>query len=267
MDLSIIIVNYNSKANTDTCIRKILHYPIQGSYEIIVVDNYSTDGSMPYLKERWENKDEVRFIDNPSNLGFGQACNKAIQSSQSQYIGILNPDIEVREHTITILLRYLNDHPEAGIVGPQLLYEDGTVQDSYRTFPNIFDIIIKRTVLKKIPTLQRRMKRYLMWEKNKNTCEPVDWLVGAFWVMRRSAIEKTGLFDPRFFLFFEDVDMCRRVRQAGYEIVYNPESRATHHHERLSAGGVKEVFSKKMIRIHIASALKYFWKWAWKKKT
>jgi hypothetical protein len=267
MELSIIIVNYNSKADTDRCIQKIFQYSPHVSFEIIVVDNHSTDGSMPYLKERWENRDEVRFLENPVNRGFGQACNLAIQASYSTYIAILNPDIEVRKGTLDILVQYLKTHPKTALVGPQLLYEDGTVQDSYRTFPHIFDIIIKRTWLKKIPIFRQRIKKYLLWEKDKNKCEPVDWLVGAFWMMKREVIEKIGLFDERYFLFFEDVDLCRRMKMGGYDVVYNPQSKATHHHERLSAGGIKEIFTKKTVRIHIISAIQYFWKWAWKKKT
>lgn len=266
MGITIVIVNYNDKEHTDTCIRTILRFPIQMDFHIVVVDNASIDGSVEYLRERWEESHKVSFIVQRKNIGFGRACNVAIEQSNGTYIAIVNPDVEVRNNTFNTLLDYLDYFPDVGIVGPQLQYEDGTVQDSYRTFPRLLDIIVKRTFLRRMKIFQKRIRQYLMWDKDKNRIEPVDWLVGAFWIIRRSILKRTGVFDPRYFLFFEDVDLCRRVWLQGYKVVYVPATSALHHHTRLSEGGIKALFTKKVVRIHVISAMKYLWKWLWVKK-
>ncbi len=267
MDLSIIIVNFNSKDLADTCIRTIFHFPIAAEFEVILVDNASMDGSAEYLTDRWGNNKHFSIIRNAQNLGFGKANNIGIRQARGKMIATLNPDIEVHENTFNTLLKYMQEHSASGLIGPQLVYEDGVVQDSYRTFPRLFDILIKRTFLKRVPWLKNRLRRYLMWSKDKQKTENVDWLVGAFWLVRKTALDQTGHFDERFFLFFEDVDLCRRMWAKKWEVVYVPKAIATHHHERLSSGGLKEIFTKKTVRIHIQSALKYFWKWTGGKST
>ncbi len=266
MKLSISILLYKSKEAGDQCLKTILQYPPSCEFEIFVSDNASGDGAISYLQERWGGKATITFVQNERNWGFGKAHNLIFKKARGEYFLILNPDIEVRAGTLDRLIAYLDTHPEAGLVAPQLIYEDGVVQDSYRRFPALVDQTIKRTFLRKIPWLKNRVRWYLMWNKDKEKTEPVDWLVGAFLMIRRDVFEHLKGFDERYFLFMEDLDLCRRIWGKGYKVVYHPESKAMHHHERLSAGGIREVFRKKTLRIHIVSAAKYFLKWAFRRK-
>lgn len=255
--LSIIILNYRSKEFCDKCLRSLFLHPIDVDFEIILVDNDSQDDSITYIQERWG--DKVRYIQNERNEGFGMAHNIAIKEALGEYIVIINPDIEVHENTINTLLEYLKSHPQCGIVGPQLIYPDGTIQDSYRNFPTISDLIIKRTFLRKL--FKNRMKHYLMYDFDPKETREVDWMVGACLMMKKENYDKIGGFDKRYFLFMEDVDLCRSMWEAGFEVIYLPKAKANHHHDRLSGGKITQVIFKKTFYLHIASAIKYFWKW------
>lgn len=263
MKLAICILNYQSKEASDRCLKAIFEHPPGCGYHVYYIDNDSRDGSLEYIQSRWKQKEQVTFVQNGKNLGFGRGYNRVLTTLDSEYVCIMNPDIEVREKTLDTLVQYMEEHPKIGITGPQLIYEDGVVQDSYRRFATIMDLAIKRTSLKKIPFLKKRLGHHLMWEKDKNKTETVNWLVGAFLMIRTSALKQVGYFDERFFLFFEDSDLCRRMWQAGLEVVYHPAAKARHHHERLSAGGLMDIFRKKTLRIHLVSGMKYFWKWLW----
>jgi GT2 family glycosyltransferase len=201
----------------------------------------------------------VRLVRNAENVGFGKACNQAaaLMEGNDAYL-ILNPDVEVDPDTVEALWTHMHSNSKVGIIGPRLTYPDGTVQDSYRRFPRPLDQLIKRTPLRKARFLRDRVRGYLMWDKDKDRTEDVDWLVGACLLVRAETWQAVGGFDERFFLFYEDVDLCRRTWRCGYRVVYHPAARALH---RLSEGGLLSIFTKRTLRIHLASALKYFWKW------
>ncbi|HEC21262.1 MAG TPA: hypothetical protein ENI70_01980, partial [Candidatus Peregrinibacteria bacterium] len=165
------------------------------------------------------------------------------------------------EGGIEKMLHYMKWHRKVGILGPQLIYEDSTIQDSYRKFPGITDVVFKRTFLVKLPLSRKRLARYLMHGKNSEKTERVDWIVGAFLMIRKKALDQVGGFDPRFFLFFEDTDLCRRMGEKGWKVVYFPKAKATHHHQRLSGGSFSQALKKKTFRVHLASGMKYFWKY------
>ncbi len=263
MDIGVVLVHYNQWALLLRCLQALGMSTAKNDLEIVIIDNASR--GMPAGAETLANEafgGPVRLVRNRTNVGFGKACNQGAEllGGKEAYL-FLNPDIEVGQGMIEELGTYLGDNPDVGIVGPQLTYADGTVQDSYRRFPRPFDQVLKRTPLHRSRLLRHRVRDYLMWDKDKDRTEDVDWLVGACLLVRSGAWETISGFDGRFFLFYEDVDLCRRVWLSGYRVVYHPQARALHRKERLSDGGILSIFTKKTLRIHLVSAMKYFWKW------
>ncbi|MBI5412580.1 glycosyltransferase family 2 protein [Candidatus Peregrinibacteria bacterium] len=248
---------------TDQCLRAITtRVKDQFDGEVIVVDNNSRSPEWQPLKEKWS-KFGIQFIESAKNIGFGQGNELGIRQSAGEYVLIMNPDVEVREGAIETMIRYMDTHRDVGIVGPQLIYPNGIVQNSYRAFPIPTDLIIKRSItLGKKHFFENQVREYLMLDKDPNETDEVDWLVGACLLVRRKALDEVGSFDPRFFLFFEDTDLCRRMWMKNWRVIYLPVAKATHHkEERLSGNDILSSLGKKTFWIHIASAMKYFWKW------
>ncbi|MBU1148901.1 glycosyltransferase family 2 protein [Patescibacteria group bacterium] len=259
MDLSIIILNYKAKGLLKQCLKGIELVKPALDFEVIVVDNASGDGSIDMVKEQFP---WVKLIENPYNTGYAAGNNVAIRQAQGKYVMILNPDITILNQSIMELYHFMEKNPKAGLIGPKLINPDGSTQMSCRRFPTIKTIIYRRTPLGKLPGAQKLLKRFLMIDWEHRDAKQVDWLLGACLFTKREAINKVGLLDERFFLYFEDVDWCRRFWQAGYKVYYLPQAEMVHYHRRLSAinPGFKGVFGY-ATRLHIVSGIKYFTKY------
>ncbi len=258
---SAIILNYRTGRDAWKCAEALLRQTIAEKIEILIVDNHSDDDSIGYLRNRVRSTHApVRILETPENIGYGQGNTFGVHAASGQYILIINPDNELEPAGLQTMMQAMERDPGIGILAPQLTHEDGTIRDSYRTFPTLLDLFIKRT-----PPLRRlfqgRMKRYLQHDANTSVTRDVDWIAGACFLMRRSFYGELGGFDPRFFLFFEDTDLCRRAWAAGKRVVYFPQVTARDRKHRLSEGGVGALFTKRTARIHLVSAVKYFWKW------
>lgn len=259
MDISIIIVNYNTKDKTFYCLDSIYRADLTNiNYEIIVVDNKSPEDIESELKSRYPN---VIFIQSGFNLGMGSGNNIGIKKSKGENILILNPDTEVKEKSIKLMLDYLRNNKDVGLVGPKLLRSDGTTQDSCYRFPKLFIPILRRTFLGKFT--KGYIDDYLM--KNIDLSEPnaVDWIQGSSLLIKKEVLNEVGLFDERFFMYLEDTDLCKRINLSGRKVVYLPTAEVMHHHGRGSANKhwLIAPFSNKLSRIHIESWIKYFIKW------
>ncbi len=195
------------------------------------------------------------------NLGYGKANNLGVKRAKGDFVIISNPDIFVKEDTMRKLVEYLEEHREIGLIGPKLRYYNGEVQASCRRHMTFLDLVIKRTFLRHIPRFKKRLKRYLMKDYNHKVIQEVDLITGAYFVMRREVYEEVEGFDPRYFLFMEDYDLCLKLFQKGYKIVYFPLTEAEHYHKRLSSGSIFHLLGRKVFWIHLVSAIKYFWKW------
>jgi len=258
-DLSFIILNYRNKNLVKYCIKGIEGLSLDFKYEIIVVDNKSNDGCEEMIKKNFL---QVKFIAAKNNRGYATGNNLGIKNSQGKYIVIINPDVAVFPATIEKLFKYLEANPEVGIVGPKLLNPDQTLQYSCGIFPDWRLPIYRRSLLGKTNRGKKWLKKYLMISWDHNEIKEVDWLFGAFLFIRKSCLDKVGLFDERFFLYLEDTDLCRRFWRNGYKVVYNPEVSVIHYHQRNSAEnkGLGGLF-KKTGRIHLYSFLKYYLKY------
>lgn len=260
MKLSCVIVNYNSKYFPRMCLEHLEKSKCEHKFEIIFVDNNSSDESLGFLEEAHK-KGRITLVKSKVNLGFGAGNNLGASYAQGKYIIILNPDIFVEPDTLAGMAAYMDKHDDVGVLGPKLVYYNGTTQDSCRRHMSYWSLIAKRTPLKRLPFFKRLFENYTMADSDHASVRDVDLLVGACFMIPRVMFEKVGGFDERYFLFMEDFDLCRKIAAKGGKIVYYPEVSALHYHKRLSQGSVLKLFTKRIFWIHNWSAVKYFWKW------
>ena len=262
MDLSLIIVSYKTKGLLKYCLKDIYQTAPSCSFEIIVVDNQSGDGTPEMIKKNFP---KVKCLIPPKNIGFAAGNNLGLQVARGKYIVILNPDIVALPKALEAMIFFLEKNPEVGLVGPQLINPDKSIQLSCARFPTIMTPLYRRTPLGRLKYGQTALARYLMTDYDHQTPKEVPWLLGACLMAPKRVIAQVGLLDERFFLYFEDVDWCRRFWQKGYKVIYLPQSRLVHFHQRLSVNdtALGSLFSS-ATRAHIISGIKYFWKYRWR---
>ncbi|MDP3985301.1 MAG: glycosyltransferase family 2 protein [bacterium] len=259
MDLSIIFVNYKSRGLLRQCLKGLFSVSFTRPFEVILVDNDLQDGDSELLVQEFP---QVRFISSPGNIGFGPANNIGIRAARGRFVVFLNPDIVILDDALDQLVRYLERRPDVGIVGPQLVNPDGTVQHSCYRFHEPLIPVYRRTPLGKTAVGKRALESFLMTDWDHKTERPVDWLLGACMMVRREVLERIGPFDEQFFLYFEDTDLCRRAWEQGVQVVYQPNIRMVHYHRRESADAplLKSMLTRST-RIHITSWIRYLWKY------
>jgi GT2 family glycosyltransferase len=231
-------------------LESILRHPPSGEFEIIVVDNASTDGTIDVVQRRFP---QVLLIANDRNVGFAAANNQGMRRAAGQYILLLNPDTIVHPQSLDILCDFLDRHEDVAACGPRLLNEDGTLQPSARRFPTFRGALYRYTILKYFGVFRSHYRQWLMKDFAHDRQMDVDQLMGSALLLRRSWIERTGPLDERFFLYYEEVDLCRRIRQAGGRIVFIPEAAITH----LGGRSTGQVPVAKFLMM-VKSLLRYF---------
>lgn len=224
-DLSILVVNWNVRDLLRRCLQSILANLPACQLEIIVVDNGSTDGSVEMVRTEFP---QVHLIANPDNRGFPVANNQGLAVARGRYVLLLNPDTEVVGNALETMVAFADAHPDVGVVGPMLLNPDGTVQSSRRRFPTLLTAVFESTWLQ--PYAPRRLlARYYVLDRPDDEVQDVDWVTGAALMARREAIEQVGPLDEGFFMYSEELDWCRRFREAGWRVVYLPTARVIHY--------------------------------------
>ncbi|MEK7130334.1 MAG: glycosyltransferase family 2 protein [Patescibacteria group bacterium] len=224
MTFSIIIVNWNVRELLEKCLLSISKFSGHFSYEAIVVDNASMDGSVAMMRERFP---QINLIANTKNLGFAAGVNQGIKQARGEFIVLLNPDVEIKESTLKNLLDEFKNYADSGIVGGKIKNEDGSIQPSVRAYPDIWPQILITLKIKHL-FKSRAISRYMAEDFDYAKRQEVDQVMGAFFAIRRKVIERIGLMDEKFFLWFEEVDFCKRVKTAGWKIVYAPEAEILH---------------------------------------
>lgn len=259
MDVSIIIVNYRSMGLLKQCLKNISRLQLPLTFEIIVIDNASHDQSVNMVATLFPT---VHYIQLASNRGYSVGVNTGLHVAQGRYRLILNPDIAIFGHELERLVEFMDKSPNVGVVGPKLINPDGSLQYTCYNFPSFFMPFYRRTFLGQLPWVKRRLADYLMtwWDHSRN--RDVDWLLGGCLLIRATALQQVGLFDERFFMYFEDVDFCRQCWQRGWRVAYFADSEIVHYHQRSSAEQwwPTAIFSQTS-REHIKSWLKYFVKY------
>lgn len=252
MILSIIIVNYKTSALTKLCVSSIKNSLKNNDYEIIVLDVASNEEESEEIHDKFP---DIKLIPIKENVGYSKSVNLGIKNSNpdSKYLLILNADIVVINGAISALIKFLDSNSNVGMAGPQLLNFNNTIQYSCFRFYTPAVVLYRRLpFVGKIKFVQKTLNDFLMKEWDHKTMRSVDWLMGSALMIRREALDATGLMDERFFMYFEDVDWCRRFWENEWRVVYYPLAKMAHYHGKQSSG-----FGKYTI-IHIISAFKYF---------
>jgi len=242
-DVSIVIVSWNTRALLARCLQSVFDTTSNLDFEVIVVDNASTDGSQDMVQQWFPN---VHLIANKENLGFAKANNQAIRRSQGRHVLLLNSDAFVRENTIERMVAFMDAHPRAGMAGCKLLYEDGRLQPSCYTFPTLFTEFCIATRLDRLLPKSPLFGKYRMTYWDYGDVREVEVIVGAFMMVRATAIDEVGLLDESYFMYSEEVDWCYRFKRNGWKIYFYPHAEAVH----LWGGSSKQVPVETLIRMY-----------------
>ncbi|MFH0793281.1 MAG: glycosyltransferase family 2 protein [bacterium] len=226
MDLSIVVINLNGKSLLDACLASIKSSVHRISYEVLVVDNGSRDGSPAMVKAKhpW-----VRLLVNRVNVGFTRANNQGLSRAKGRYALILNNDTVIRPQAFDRAVEFMDRETNVGAMGLKLLNPDGSIQYSCRRFPSFKTALFNRySLLTRLFPNNVWSREYLMSDFGHKELRDVDWVSGACLMVRREVMEKIGLLDERFFIYNEDVDWCMRIHQAGWRVVFFPDSEVVH---------------------------------------
>src|SRR6266568_775485 len=224
-DVSIVIVSLNTREVLRECLQSIFREGSDLTIQVIVVDNASTDGSPSMIEADFPC---VTLIRSEINLGFGQANNLGFRSATGRYIVLLNSDAFISEGTLEHSVAHMDANPTAGIGGGRLIGRDGAPQPSARMFPTVFsDLIVLSGIAARFPRSRFFGHADRTWADEMQPAE-VDWVPGAYSIVRPDALDAAGPFDPRFFLYYEEVDLCLRIKQKGYSVWYWPDISVIH---------------------------------------
>jgi hypothetical protein len=238
MKLSVTILSYSTRKLTLSCLKSLDKYPLSEKFEVIVIDNSSSDNSVLEVKKFRPQNYRLSLIENKSNKGFARANNQGIKKAKGKYILLLNSDTLVTKNVLNDLVAFAESHPDVGVVGPKLLNTDGSSQ------PSVF----------RLPTLARAFKQYILragkvldkYAPNAKRPVEVESVVGAAFLITPVARIKVGLLNERYFMYFEDLDYCRRVRKAGLKVFYLPSTEITHIHG--ASGKISSTQSERLIQ-------------------
>lgn len=226
LDLSIIIVSWNVEKLLKACLRSLFENTKGLTFEIMVVDNNSSDNSVRMIKYDFP---QVKIIENKANLGFTKANNQAIRSANGRYIMLMNPDTEIMDNSLHKMLQFMEDHKDCGALGCRLLNSDGSLQRSCRTFPSLEVMLYNVLFLDSFFPRSRLFGKYFMTWWDFDSTREVDQPMGSALMIRKDALDKVGLFDENIFIWFDEVDLCYRIKKAGWRIYFTPEAQITHH--------------------------------------
>ncbi len=264
--VSIIVVSFNTRDLLRECLRSLreecTRLPESLSAEILVVDNASRDGSADMVAAEFSDPGTpVRLIRSNVNLGFGVANNRAIEAAKGRYLVLLNSDAFFHSGALAHAIAQMDADPSAGIGGARLVGRDSAWQPSGRMFPTILrDAFVYTGLASRFPRSRFFSAAERSWADPAAPAE-VDWVTGAFMILRRAALDKAGLFDPAFFLYCEEVDLCRRVKDAGFRVLYWPDIVVTHLRGESSRQVSAQVFSENETQVvlwRMRSTLLYY---------
>ena len=239
MDLSVCIVSWNTLELLRECLGSIDDTRNDLPLEVIVVDNASSDGSPDMVRQEFPG---VRLVANADNRHYAEANNQALRKSTGRLKLLLNPDIRVHPDALQTLVRWMDAHPSAGAVAPKLVYPDGRLQYSCRAFPGPDVVLYEVLGLSRLMPRSRTFGKYRMTWWGYDEDKPVDQPMASALMLRSHALDTVGLLDEQFRMFFNDVDLCRRLWDAGWEVWFTPSATMSHHH-----GGATRLVRREMI--------------------
>ena len=236
-DLSIIIVSFNTEKLTRECIESVVKNTKGISYEFLVMDNISKDGSVKMLKSLSQ-QFPLTLIENKDNIGFGAANNQGMKRAVGRYLLLLNSDTFVKDNTLGEMVKWMDENPKVGISSCALKNKDGSLQGTGGYFPNLFRVFAWMFFLEDIPYLSRLIKPYHPMHPNSpfykgedffKKPQERDWLTGAFFLFRREVFNDVGYFDKGYFMYVEEIDYAYRAKEKGWQVWFLPEWSITHY--------------------------------------
>ena len=253
VDVSVVFVSYNTAEMTKKAIDLVKASLYQLNIEIFVVDNASRDGSSALVAREFP---EVQLISNLTNVGFGRANNQVLPLYQGRYMLLLNTDAFVEQDTLQKTVDFMDSHPQTGILGVKLLGRDGVLQPSCRYFPTPWNLFLTKTGLNRLFS-NVRLVDDMTW--NHDDVRECDWVPGCYYLIRREVIDQVGLFDPRYFLYYEEVDHCFAAKRAGWQVTYFPDTPVVHiGGESAKTDHAISSVSRQVSALQIESELLYF---------
>jgi GT2 family glycosyltransferase len=255
MNLSIVIVTWDSEEFIRNCLDSI--FLSQGNFtsEVIVVDNGSSDETAKIVEQFYP---QVNLIQNKKNLGYAKANNQGMEKAKGEHILLLNPDTQVLEDALSLMSEFMEENPKIGALGPKLLNPDKSVQASCREFPTFSTLIWEFSGLSRLFPRSRVFGRWRMGYFNFDTQRETDQPMGSCLMLRRATLEDVGAFDENFVMFFNDVDLCFRIKKGGWKIYFYPEAKVIHY----KGASTRKVRAKMIWLSHLA-----FYKFFKKHKT
>jgi len=226
-DLSVIVLSWNTADLSLACLASLAQHPYRGPHEVLFVDNASEDGSADRVAAAFP---EVRVLRNARNLGWSEGNNVGLRAARGRWLLLLNSDTEVRPRTLDRLVEFLRARPGAGCVGARHVYPDGRLQATCVRFPTLATAVTFDTLLARLPWGRRHLDRYFMRDFDHRSTREVDQVPGSCLLLPREVVRRIGLLDEKLWLYFNDVDLCLRVRAAGLGVWFLPEAEVLHHH-------------------------------------
>ena len=251
--LSIIIVTWNSEEFIKNCLESIFNTKGSIDFEVMVIDNASQDGTIKIINEF---KSEVKLICNQKNLGYAKGNNQGIEIARGEYILLLNPDVELKENSLRLMLDFMEKHTDIDGLGPQLLNLNGTIQPSCREFPDFSILLWEISGLSFLFPKSKIFGRWRMGYFDFQSSREVDQPMGSCLLLRRKTLENAGVLDENFPIFFNDVDLCYRIKKDGGKLYFFPEAKAFHY-----KGGSTQKVKPEMIASAHLSFFKFLFKY------
>jgi N-acetylglucosaminyl-diphospho-decaprenol L-rhamnosyltransferase len=259
--IAVVITHYKSPDELARSLRSLLPAGGGVDLDVVVADSEAQPGVGEIVAREFPT---ARYLPFDENVGYARLVNAGLKATDSEYVLVLNADVEVDREAIAGLARHLDENPRVGVVGPELTYRNGAHQTTAFAFYRPFTILARRTPVGRTRWGRRELARFELKSEvpaalAEKTPLDVDWLMGAAMLVRRDLIERIGGVEERYFLYFEDVDWCLRSWHAGYKVVYLPTVRATHGWARASKkGGIVGVLTNPLTRRHIAASITFF---------
>jgi len=226
LDLSIIIVNYDVKDRLRECLHSICRNTRKVSFQITVIDNNSSDSSCEMIRREFS---EVKLIENSENFGFAKGVNQGLKDSEGKYLLLLNPDTIVLPNALDKMVEFMEGNPQAGALGCRLLNPAGNLQPSCRSFPNLRTAFFEASGLERLFSKNKVIGRYRMGYWKHDCVREVDQPMGSVLLLRRDVINQVGLMDERFHMYYEEVDLCYRIKKTGWKIYFTPDAEVIHY--------------------------------------
>ncbi len=252
-DVTAIIVNYNTKQLLRPCIDALRAGADGLNLQIVIVDNASRDGSVELLKREFG---DCELLINELNVGFGRANNQALAAVAGRHVLLLNTDAFVPPGSVTETVRFLDAHPRCGVLGVRLVGRDGELQPSCRYFPTPWNGFLMQVGLTRwFP--RTRLVDDMVWDHA--SVRECDWVPGCYYLVPKTVLDQVGLFDPRFFMYYEEVDHCKAVKAAGWQVVYYPYATVVHlGGESAKSDGAITAAGRQISSLQIESSLLYY---------